>query len=182
MIKMKLQVITLGMGCFWCTEAVFHRVKGVIRATCGYMGGHVKNPAYREVCTGNTGHAEVAEIEYDSTVISTEEILTVFFAMHDPTTLNKQGADTGTQYRSVIFYHDADQHSCAEKLIAELNRSGEYSAPIVTQVNQATDFYKAEIDHQEYYRLNPEAPYCRFVIRPKMLKLESLLKKQENHS
>ena len=163
--------ITLGAGCFWCTEAVMERVEGVKSAVSGYMGGHVENPTYRQVVTGETGHAEVAQIHFDPTVISLEEVLDIFWLMHDPTTLNRQGADVGTQYRSAIYYHSNEQKKVAEKSIAKLTESGKFADPIVTEVTQASIFYKAEDYHQEYYELNKNAGYCRYVIHPKLKKL-----------
>tara|TARA_B100000900_G_C20548878_1_gene703833 strand:- start:886 stop:1491 length:606 start_codon:yes stop_codon:yes gene_type:complete len=163
--------ITLGAGCFWCTEAVLERVEGVKSAVSGYMGGHVENPTYRQVVTGETGHAEVAQIHFDPKVVSLEEVLDIFWLMHDPTTLNRQGADVGTQYRSAIYYHSNEQKKVAEKSIAKLTESGKFADPIVTEVTQASTFYTAEDYHQEYYELNKNAGYCRFVIHPKLKKL-----------
>ena len=163
--------ITLGAGCFWCTEAVLERVEGVKSAVSGYMGGHVENPTYRQVVTGETGHAEVAQIHFDPKVISLKEVLDIFWLMHDPTTLNRQGADVGTQYRSAIYYHSNEQKKVAEKSIAKLTESGKFADPIVTEVTQASTFYTAEDYHQEYYELNKNAGYCRFVIHPKLKKL-----------
>mgnify|MGYP001309022710 FL=1 len=163
--------ITLGAGCFWCTEAVLERVEGVKSAVSGYMGGHVENPTYRQVVTGETGHAEVAQIHFDPKAVSLEEVLDIFWLMHDPTTLNRQGADVGTQYRSAIYYHSNEQKKVAEKSIAKLTESGKFADPIVTEVTQASTFYTAEDYHQEYYELNKNAGYCRFVIHPKLKKL-----------
>jgi peptide-methionine (S)-S-oxide reductase len=163
--------ITLGAGCFWCTEAVMQRVEGVKSAVSGYMGGHVENPTYRQVVTGETGHAEVAQIHFDPKVISLEEVLDIFWLMHDPTTLNRQGADVGTQYRSAIYYHSNEQKEIAEKSIAKLTESGKFADPIVTEVTEAATFYTAEDYHQEYYELNKNAGYCRYVIHPKLKKL-----------
>lgn len=163
--------ITLGAGCFWCTEAVMERVEGVKNAVSGYMGGHVENPTYRQVVAGETGHAEVAQIHFDPTVISLEEVLEIFWLMHDPTTLNRQGADVGTQYRSAIFYHSNEQKKVAEKSVAKLTESGKFAEPIVTEVTQASIFFTAEDYHQEYYELNKNASYCRYVIHPKLKKL-----------
>lgn len=167
---------TFGMGCFWCTEAVFQRLKGVAKVESGYTGGKVKNPTYDQVSKGNTGHAEVAQITYDPAKISFSELLEVFWKMHDPTTLNRQGADVGTQYRSVIFYHDAQQKAEAEKYKLELNKAKAYPNPIITQIVAAGHFYKAEADHQNYYNLNGRQPYCRLVILPKVEKLEKVFK------
>jgi methionine-S-sulfoxide reductase len=168
--------ITLGGGCFWCVEAVYEMLDGVIKVESGYSGGHVKNPSYREVCTGSTGHAEVAQITFDSSKTSIEEILKVFFTVHDPTSLNKQGSDIGTQYRSVIFYRNDHQRRIAKSLIDDLNNNHVYLTPIVTQLDPFTVFYKAEDYHQNYYNQNKEAPYCRIVIQPKMEKFEKLFK------
>ncbi len=169
--KPDTETITLGAGCFWCTEAVMQRVEGVKSAVSGYMGGHVENPTYRQVVTGETGHAEVAEITFDPQAISLDEVLEIFWLMHDPTTLNRQGADVGTQYRSAIYYHNEEQKQIAEKSIAKLAQSGKFADPIVTEVTQATTFYPAEDYHQEYYELNKNAGYCRYVIHPKLKKL-----------
>ena len=166
-----LETITLGAGCFWCVEAVFEGLQGVHSAQSGYMGGHIKNPGYREICTGRTGHAEVVQIVYDATVLSTETLLEVFFSTHDPTTLNRQGADAGTQYRSAIYFHSTDQQNDA---IEAVNRAqGDWSNQIVTEVTIASEFYIAEDYHQAYYELNGEAPYCQAVILPKMQKMRS---------
>ena len=168
--------ITLGGGCFWCVEAVYEMLDGVIKVESGYSGGTVKNPSYREVCTGNTGHAEVAQITFDTTKTSVDEILKVFFTVHDPTSLNKQGADVGTQYRSVIFYRNEHQRSIAKSIIDGLNNNHVYDKPVVTQLDPFTTFYKAEDYHQDYYNQNKEAPYCRMVIQPKLEKFEKLFK------
>ncbi|MCS6934327.1 MAG: peptide-methionine (S)-S-oxide reductase MsrA [Chitinophagales bacterium] len=165
--------IVLGGGCFWCTEAVFQRLRGVVRVVSGYSGGHVKNPTYKEVCTGETGHAECVQVEYDPEQISLREILEVFFHTHDPTTLNRQGNDVGTQYRSVIFYATEEQKKTAEQMIEALNASGEFDAPIVTTLEPFTVFYKAEDYHQNYFNLNKNSnPYCTYVIAPKLDKYE----------
>lgn len=166
----QLQLATLGGGCFWCVEAVFVELKGVEKVESGYAGGKVKNPTYRDVCTGTTGHAEVTQITFDANVISFKEILQVFFTAHDPTTLNRQGADVGTQYRSVIFYHDEEQKRIAEQVIAETNAAKIWDRPIVTGVAPYTEFYKAESYHQNYYANNPGQPYCQVVIAPKVVK------------
>jgi peptide-methionine (S)-S-oxide reductase len=166
--------VVFGSGCFWCSEAVFSQLKGVVSATPGYMGGRLKNPSYEQVCSGATGHAEVVKIEFDSTLISFEELLYVFFATHDPTTLNRQGADVGTQYRSVVFYISAIQKKETEDFISKLNTEKKYSDAVVTEVSSAVDFYPAEEYHMDYYKRNPNASYCRFVIDPKIEKLKKL--------
>jgi peptide-methionine (S)-S-oxide reductase len=162
---------TLGGGCFWCTEAVYNRVKGVAKAVPGYSGGHTKDPTYEQVCAGKTGHAEVVQVTFDPRVISYREILEIFFATHDPTTLNRQGADVGTQYRSVILYHDEDQRRIAEALIAELEEDNVYSSPIITEVKPFEVFYEAEEYHHNYYERHKRQPYCNIVIAPKIGKL-----------
>lgn len=172
--KSKEEVITLGGGCFWCIEAIFEELNGVKKVESGYSGGKTLNPTYKEVCGGNTGHAEVVQITYDSKIISLEELLEVFFTLHDPTTLNRQGADVGTQYRSAIFYHNTAQKETAEKVLATLNQNKVFSSPIVTEVTAFSTFYKAENYHQQYYILNKEEPYCRAVIKPKMDKLHKV--------
>ena len=161
---------TLGGGCFWCIEAVFERLPGVKSVTSGYAGGHTKNPTYKEVCEGDTGHAEVTQIEFDSAVISFEKLLDVFWQAHDPTTLNRQGGDVGTQYRSVIFYENDAQRAAAEKSKAAAARK--FSNPMVTEIAPLTHFYKAEGYHQDYFRNNRNAPYCQLVIEPKLKKLD----------
>jgi peptide-methionine (S)-S-oxide reductase len=168
----KVKLATLGAGCFWCIEAVFQELNGVERVESGYMGGHVKNPAYREVCNGTTGHAEVAQITYDSSKISFEELLEVFWQTHDPTTLNRQGNDVGTQYRSAVFYHNNEQKEIAERYKTQLDQSGAWNNPIVTEISPADVFYKADNYHQNYFKLNGEASYCEFVIRPKVEKFK----------
>lgn len=168
-----IQVATLGGGCFWCTEAVFQRIKGVLKVEPGYAGGTVANPTYDQVCTGATGHAEAVQVTFDSDEVSFSKILEVFFATHDPTTVNRQGADVGTQYRSVIFYHNVNQKKTAEKIIGELNNAKAYQSRIVTQVLPFTAFYKAEDYHKEYFKRHPEQPYCRLVIAPKIAKLSA---------
>lgn len=172
----KLQKATFGMGCFWCSEAVFQRLNGVTAVRSGYEGGRIANPSYDEVCTGNTGHAEVIEVTYDPAKIKYEELLEVFWKTHDPTTLNRQGADVGTQYRSVIFYHTEEQKAIAEKYKKELNAAKAFPDPIVTAINKASTFYVAENYHQDYFRRNGSEPYCKAVILPKMQKLEKLFK------
>jgi peptide-methionine (S)-S-oxide reductase len=163
-------VATLGGGCFWCLEAVFEQLRGVEKVVSGYAGGTVAKPTYHHVCTGATGHAEVVQVTFDPAVISFREVLEVFFATHDPTTLNRQGADVGTQYRSVIFYHSPQQRQTAEQLIAELNAAGIWDAPLVTQVVPFETFYLAEDYHQGYYRHNPRQGYCMAVVSPKVAK------------
>jgi peptide-methionine (S)-S-oxide reductase len=165
----KTQLATFGGGCFWCVEAVFERLPGVKTVTSGYAGGTTKNPTYREVCRGDTGHAEVTQIEFDPGVITFEQLLKVFWAAHDPTTLNRQGADVGTQYRSVIFYHDEAQRLAATKSKAEAQ--AEFADPIVTEIAPLEKFYPAEEYHQDYYRRNPAQSYCQAVIPPKLAKL-----------
>ncbi|HZY24485.1 MAG TPA: peptide-methionine (S)-S-oxide reductase MsrA [Bacteroidales bacterium] len=168
--------ITLGGGCFWCVEAVYEMLDGVVKVESGYSGGTVKNPTYKEVCTGLTGHAEVAQITFDKSKTSVEEILKVFFTVHDPTSLNRQGADVGTQYRSVIFYRNNNQRDIAKNIIDDLNNEHVYATPIVTQLVPFTNFYKAEDYHQDYYNQNKEAPYCKLVIQPKLEKFEKVFK------
>ena len=170
----KEAVATLAGGCFWCTEAVFERMKGVNDVVSGYIGGHVPNPTYEQVCGKQTGHAEAVEIYYDPTVTSYQELLEVFFKTHDPTTLNKQGHDEGPQYASVVFYHDEDQKKATEKYIAKLNASGEFDGPIVTKVKEATKFYPAEEYHQDYFRRNPYAGYCQAVVKGKVRKFNTV--------
>jgi len=167
--KPPLAVATFGAGCFWCVEAVFERLEGVQSVESGYMGGSATNPTYRQVVTGTTGHAEVTQIQYDPEVISFETLLGWLWRSHDPTTLNRQGADVGTQYRSAIFYHDERQKKAAEASKADAQPL--FKSPIVTEITPASDFYLAEDYHQDYYRLNGSAPYCQMVIRPKMRKL-----------
>lgn len=165
-----LETATLGSGCFWCTEAVYLEVKGVRSVVSGYTGGKVKNPTYREVCSGLTGHAEVVQVKFDPKVVSYESILEIFWNTHDPTTLNRQGADEGTQYRSAIFYHSEDQRKVAEAYKAQLEKSGVFKNRIVTEITPAAVFYKAEDYHQNYFALNPDQGYCQYVIRPKVEK------------
>jgi peptide-methionine (S)-S-oxide reductase len=169
-------VATFGTGCFWCTEAIFQELEGVIKVTSGYSGGHVDNPTYKEVCEGNTGHAECLNIEYDSNKISFDELLEVFWQTHNPTTLNRQGNDIGTQYRSVIFYHNEEQKAKGEKYKAELNKSGAWDDPVVTTLEPFDRFYAAEDYHQNYYNNNTGQGYCQFVIRPKLEKFEKVFK------
>jgi peptide-methionine (S)-S-oxide reductase len=166
----KLEVATLGAGCFWCTEAVFLEVKGVTKVESGYSGGKVKNPTYREICSGLTGHAEVAQVTFDPAVVSFEEILEIFWNTHDPTTLNRQGADEGTQYRSVIFYHNETQRQIAEAYKKQLSEAKIFKNPIVTEISPLINYYPAEDYHQNYYALNSSQGYCQYVIRPKVEK------------
>jgi len=165
-----LELATLGGGCFWCLEAVYDQLRGVTDVVSGYSGGHVHEPTYERVCAGTTGHAEVVQLKFDPSAISFEDILRVFFTIHDPTTLNRQGADVGTQYRSVIFYHTEEQKAVAEQLIASLSHEKLWSAPIVTEVEPFDRFYPAEDYHQEYFARNPSQGYCQFVIAPKVSK------------
>ncbi|WP_345330536.1 peptide-methionine (S)-S-oxide reductase MsrA [Mucilaginibacter defluvii] len=174
--KAKTEKATFGMGCFWCTEAIFQQLKGVKKVESGYSGGTVSNPTYEDVSSGQTGHAEVIQVTYDPAVISYKDLLEVFWKMHDATTLNRQGADVGTQYRSVIFYSNADQKALAEKYKNELNAQNAFGKPVVTQIAPLKNFYKAEDYHQNYYKLNGSQPYCRIVIKPKMDKLEKIFK------
>ncbi len=177
-----LQTATLAGGCFWCLEAVFDEIKGVYSVESGYAGGHVPNPTYRQVCNGDTGHAEAVQIRFDPEVVSYRDLLNVFFAIHDPTTLNRQGADVGTQYRSAIFYHDDEQKRTAEELIRELDAQKIWDAPIVTEVTRLDKFYMAEDYHQEFFARNPYQPYCMAVVAPKVAKFRKhfleMLKKQ----
>lgn len=167
-MKDNLAIATFGNGCFWCTEAIFQQLKGVETVLSGYTGGQVKNPSYKEVCTGTTGHAEVIQITYDPSVISYRELLDVFFYTHDPTTLNRQGADVGTQYRSAIFYHDKEQEADAKTIIAQLTAEGVYADPIVTEISAIGAYYPAEEYHRNYYNNNKNQGYCRAVINPKL--------------
>jgi peptide-methionine (S)-S-oxide reductase len=173
---LNIDTATFGTGCFWCTEAVFQQLEGVEKVTSGYSGGTVVNPTYEQICTKTTGHAECLNVLYDPAKISYEELLKVFWEVHDPTTLNRQGADVGTQYRSVIFYHNAAQKVLAEKYKAELDKSGAWDNPIVTTLEPMTIFYPAEAYHQNYYNNNTSQGYCQFVIRPKLEKFEKVFK------
>ncbi len=166
----RTEVATLGGGCFWCLEAVYEELKGVEKVESGYSGGSVPDPTYRQVCTGTTGHAEVVQVTFDPEVVSFREILEVFFTIHDPTTLNRQGGDVGTQYRSAIFYHSSEQRTVAEQVIAELEAEHVYDSPIVTELAPFTTFYPAETYHQDYFARNPNQPYCAAVIAPKVSK------------
>ena len=168
----KYEQATLGAGCFWCVEAVFERIEGVVDVVAGYTGGHVKNPSYEAVCTGKTGHAEVAQITFDPKKVSFEEILDVFWISHDPTTLNRQGNDVGTQYRSGIYTHDAEQREIAEASLKAAGKAKLYKDPIVTEIELLSEFYKAENYHQDYFNNNPNAPYCQYIIAPKLKKLK----------
>jgi peptide-methionine (S)-S-oxide reductase len=167
---------TFGSGCFWCTEAIFTELEGVITLEPGYAGGHADNPNYREVCTGTTGHAEVCHIDYDEDIITFTEMLEVFFATHDPTTLNQQGNDKGTQYRSVIFYHNSEQKQISEEILKELDNSGAFQNKIVTEISPFDKYFTAEDYHDNYFAQNPEQSYCRFVIKPKLDKFKKVFK------
>jgi peptide-methionine (S)-S-oxide reductase len=162
---------TLGGGCFWCLEAVYQEVEGVDSVVSGYAGGHVPNPGYRQVCAGTTGHAEVVQLTFDPSVVSYRALLEIFFTIHNPTTKDREGADVGPQYRSIILHHDADQKATAEAVIADLEEAGVFSDPIVTELEPLDMFYEAEAEHQNYYRSNPSQPYCQNVISPKVSKL-----------
>lgn len=176
MSSTSLDTATLAMGCFWCTEAIFQNLKGVQSVVSGYAGGTVKNPSYEDVCTGTTGHAEASQIMYDPKQVSFDDLLKVFWRMHDPTTLNRQGDDEGTQYRSAIFYHNEEQKKIAEQYKKELDSAGIYSSPIVTEITPYSAFYKAEDYHQNYYNQHGSQPYCRLVIQPKVEKFEKIFK------
>jgi peptide-methionine (S)-S-oxide reductase len=167
-----IELATFGAGCFWCTEAVFLTVKGVTKVVSGYSGGTIKNPSYREICTGETGHAEVTQISFNSRIVTFEELLEVFWNTHDPTTLNKQGADEGTQYRSVVFFHSIEQQKAAAEYKLQLEESKIYRNPIVTEISPITIFYPAEAYHQNYFELNPTQSYCQYVVRPKVEKFK----------
>lgn len=170
----KLEKATLGSGCFWCTETIFEKLNGVESSISGYSGGTTENPSYKEVCSGNTGHAEVVQVTYDPSIISYAELLEVFWKVHDPTTLNKQGNDVGTQYRSVIFYHNEEQKKTAEDYKNKLERAEIYNSPIVTEITKFDKFYPAENYHKDYYELNKSEPYCSFVITPKVEKFKKV--------
>ncbi|MBM3444576.1 MAG: peptide-methionine (S)-S-oxide reductase MsrA [Bacteroidetes bacterium] len=174
--SMNAETITLGNGCFWCTEAIFQQVNGVISVKSGYSGGHVVNPTYEQVCEKNTGHAEVLQVTFDTTQVSIDEILEIFWQTHDPTTLNQQGNDVGPQYRSVVFYHNEHQKERATYFKKQLDASGAYADPIVTAIEPFSNFYIAENYHQNYYNRNGSQPYCYFVIRPKLEKFEKAFK------
>ena len=177
-IQQGKEVTTLGGGCFWCLEAVYDELNGVESVESGYTGGKTPNPTYRDICNGNTGHAEVVQLVFDPNTISFKEILQVFFTIHDPTTLNRQGADVGTQYRSAIFYHTPEQQATAEEVIKEIAQAGIWKDPIVTEVTPTTKFYKAEDYHQEYYKYNSGQPYCQVVISPKVAKFRKTFVEQ----
>ena len=161
-------------GCFWCTESIFQRIKGVIEVVPGYMGGHIKNPAYREVCYGNTGHAETIKVLYNKGLVSYSELLEIFFLTHDPTTPNRQGNDIGSQYRSAVFYNDLDEKNQIEDCINKLEKEAVFDNPILTEINTECTFYTAEIEHHNYYNRNTEQPYCQFLITPKIKKFNSI--------
>ncbi|WP_423149137.1 peptide-methionine (S)-S-oxide reductase MsrA [Rubrolithibacter danxiaensis] len=173
---MALQQATFGAGCFWCTEAVFQNLKGVKQVTSGYMGGETVNPTYMEICNGDTGHAEVIQLDFDPDTITYEELLLVFFKTHNPTTVNRQGNDVGSQYRSVIFYHTQEQKEQANNIIDQLTKELVFERPIVTEISPVSDFYKAEDYHQNYFNDNPNKPYCAFVIQPKLAKFTTEFK------
>ena len=170
-INQNIEQATFGAGCFWCVEAVFQNIEGVLDVRSGYTGGITENPTYEDICTGKTGHAEVIQIDFDSTLISYDKLLNIFWKSHDPTTLNRQGADTGTQYRSAIYFHSETQKELARKSKDAADKMKLYSNPIVTEISPLTKFYIAENYHQDYYRINQNAPYCQLVIRPKLEKL-----------
>lgn len=172
----KLDTATFGTGCFWCTEAIFQQVIGVVQVTSGYSGGYVDNPTYKQVCTGTTGHAECLNIIFDSSIISFDELLSIFWQIHDPTSLNRQGADAGTQYRSVVFYHNDQQKTSTEKYIKALNKEKAFDKAIVTTVEPFRKFFPAEDYHQNYYNDNGDAPYCQLVIQPKVEKFKKVFK------
>lgn len=171
---MQIEIATLGNGCFWCTEAIFQQLKGVLKVTSGYCGGHTVNPDYKSVCSGQTGHAECLEIEYDAEIIKFEDLLEIFWKTHDPTTLNRQGGDIGTQYRSVIFYHNSTQLEIAKAYKDQLENLKVYSNPIVTSFEPHTKFYPAEDYHQGYFLENGHNPYCEMVVRPKVEKFKKI--------
>jgi peptide-methionine (S)-S-oxide reductase len=174
--SMEREVITLGGGCFWCMEAVFQQLRGVVSVESGFSGGTVENPTYKQVCTGQTGHAEVVQVTFDPKVVALHDVLEVFFALHDPTTLNRQGADVGSQYRSVVFYRSPEQRDEVQAVVRELEAKKAYSSPVVTQLEPFKAFYKAEAYHQDYYEQNSNQPYCMLVISPKLAKFHKLFK------
>jgi len=174
MENLESKIATLAGGCFWCTEAVFERVEGVSKVLPGFTGGQIKNPAYREIISGRTGHAEAIEIHFDPEIISYQELLLIFFSTHDPTTLNRQQYDAGTQYRSAIFYHSEKQHQDALKIVAKLEKDKVFKDPIVTEITEATAFYEAEVEHKEYYSNHRQQQYCQVIIDPKIKKLRQL--------
>jgi len=169
-MQQRREIVTIGGGCFWCLEAIFNELRGVKKVVSGYSGGNVPNPSYQEVCTGVTGHAETVQITFDPLIISFNELLEVFFTIHDPTTLNRQGADVGTQYRSVIFYHTPEQKEIAKEVMAKIEAAKIWDAPVVTEITAFKTFYPAENYHQEYFLHNPDQPYCSVVIEPKVAK------------
>jgi len=178
-----MEIATLAGGCFWCTEAVFKELKGVEKVEPGYAGGTVPNPTYEQVCTGRTGHAEAVQVTFDPAIISYDELLKIFFTVHDPTTLNRQGADVGTQYRSAIFYHSDQQKSTAQQVVSEVTAAKLWNAPIVTQIEPFQAFYRAEGYHLDYFKNNPRQPYCEMVIAPKVRKFrERYMEKLKNQS
>lgn len=177
-----MDTVTFGAGCFWCVEAQFKLLNGVISVESGFSGGNIKNPSYKEVCMGTTGHAEVCQVTYDPSIISYDELLAAFWQTHDPTQLNRQGNDIGTQYRSVIYYHNEKQKQLAEKYKAELNASGAWDKPVVTEISPFTVFYKAEDYHQDYFELNGSQPYCQYVIQPKVEKFKRVFKDKMKNS
>ena len=177
----ELSTATFGTGCFWCTEAVFQQLEGVEKVTSGYSGGKGENPSYKDVCSGNTGHAECLNIEYNPAKISFEDLLEVFWKTHDPTTLNRQGNDVGTQYRSVVFYHNEEQKAIVQQQITALNKSGSWKNPIVTTLEPFVKFYPAENYHQDYFNNNGGNPYCQVVVRPKVEKFEKVFKAKLKH-
>ena len=172
-----MDLVTLGGGCFWCVEAIFQNVSGISNISCGYAGGLIDNPSYKEVSNGSTGHAEVVQFKYDSDIISYKDILEIFWSSHNPTTLNKQGADIGSQYRSAIFYHNESQKNIAEKIKEEMNKLNIFDSDIVTEITNCTAFYIAEEYHQNYFRKNPNIPYCNYVIKPKLTRFLSNYRK-----
>ncbi|TLU66950.1 peptide-methionine (S)-S-oxide reductase MsrA [Thalassotalea litorea] len=178
MSKENLQTATLAGGCFWCLEAPYQRVPGVVKVVSGYMGGEIDNPTYRQICSGTTGHAEVVQIHFDPSRVGFDELLDIFFILHDPTQLNRQGNDTGTQYRSAIFPDNQHQQIQAQKKIAQLENSGEFNNKIVTRIEALATFYPAEEDHQDYYDSNPSQPYCQIIVAPKLEKLKRYLQDQ----
>ena len=177
-MKDKFEIATFGGGCFWCTEAIFERVKGVQEVESGYAGGHVSNPDYKMVTSGTTGHAEVIQITFDPEVVTYLELLEIFFKTHDPTTLNRQGADVGTQYRSIVLYHNEQQNKLAREVLDELDSEGIWPDPIITEIQAFEEFYSAEAYHQEYFENNPNQGYCRLVITPKLDKFEKVFKEK----
>lgn len=177
-METKTDTATFGAGCFWCVEAAFESLKGVKGATSGYSGGTIKNPGYKEVCSGRTGHAEVVQVVYDPAVISFKDLLEAFFTVHDPTQLNRQGHDIGTQYRSAVFYHNDEQRDLATKAIAELNATRAFPDPVVTEVTAFSTFYPAEDYHQQYFDNNPDQPYCAMVVQPKLEKFKKVFKEK----